>query len=257
MAQAVSSSERRSERMKGYSGPLPPGVRIYAVGDIHGRLDLLVRIQEMISADAAKLPAEVLRVLVFLGDYIDRGPDARGVVDRLMTMPLPGFKTLCLRGNHEETMLHFLEDLGAGAGWLAYGGVATMLSYGMRLPADLPPRQRLQSAQKMLREQLPVDHLHWLRGLPHYAELGGYIFVHAGIRPGVPLERQRDEDMVWIREEFLNSTADFGKVVVHGHTIAMQAESLPNRIGIDTGAYVTGHLTCVVLEGDRRRFIHT
>jgi serine/threonine protein phosphatase 1 len=253
----VGETERHPTRTRSYDGLLPPGVRIYAVGDIHGRLDLLSRMLELIARDAETLPAKTRRVLVFLGDYIDRGPDSRTVIERLLAGPLPGFRAVFLRGNHEDTLLQFLDDLNAGPGWLAYGGVATMLSYGLRLPADLPPRLRVFTAQQMLREHLPPEHLAWLRALPHYVELGGYVFVHAGIRPGVPLAQQRDQDLVWIREEFLSSMVDHGKVVIHGHTIAMQAESLPNRIGIDTGAYVTGRLTSVVLEGNERRFLQT
>jgi serine/threonine protein phosphatase 1 len=227
------------------------------VGDIHGRLDLLQVMIERIRADAATLAeGDACRVL-FLGDYIDRGPHSRGVIEYLMAGPLPEFETVFLRGNHESTMLQFLDDLSAGPGWLTYGGVNTLLSYGLRPPVTVPPALRLPTVQQQLRQALPPAHRAFLCGLPAFAMIGTYLFVHAGIRPGIALDRQRDEDMVWIRDEFLTSTLDHGVVVVHGHTIAMQADSLPNRIGIDTGAYATGRLTSVVLEGTSRRFIDT
>jgi len=244
------------ERTRGW---LPPGLRVYAVGDIHGRLDLLHALLERIRADAATLPRGGRCRVVFLGDYIDRGNQTRGVLDCLMAMPraLPEFEPLFLRGNHETTMLQFLDDLTAGPGWLTYGGVNTLMSYGIRPPVDVPPRARLAAVQRQLRQTLPQAHLAFLRRLAPYVVIGTYLFVHAGIRPGTALPEQRDEDLVWIRNDFLHSAADHGLIVVHGHTIAMEAESLPNRIGVDTGAYATGRLTAAVLEGDERRFIDT
>jgi len=238
-------------------GWLPPGLRVYAVGDIHGRLDLLRTMIERIRADAATMEDGGVCRLVFLGDYIDRGPQSRGVIDYLMAGPLPGAEAVFLRGNHESTMLQFLDDLTAGPGWLTYGGVNTLLSYGLRPPVTVPPALRLPTVQQQLRQALPPEHRAFLGRLPAFAMIGTYLFVHAGIRPGVALDRQRDEDMVWIRDEFLTSTLDHGVVVVHGHTIAMHADSLPNRIGVDTGAYATGRLTAAVLEGTGRRFIDT
>ena len=238
-------------------GWLPPGLRLYAVGDIHGRLDLLQTMIDCIRDDAADRPKGTRCRVVFLGDYVDRGARSREVIECLMSGPLPDFETTYLRGNHESTMLQFLDDLTAGPGWLTYGGINTLLSYGLCPPVDVPPRQRLAAVQQQLRTVLPPSHLAFLRGLSPWAAVGTYLFVHAGIRPGVPLDRQREEDMVWIRHEFLSSQADHGVVVVHGHTIAMEADSLPNRIGIDTGAYATGRLTAVVLEGASRRFIDT
>ncbi len=238
-------------------GILPPGLRVYAIGDIHGRFDLLVAILEQIQADCVTQPAGGRVRIVFLGDYLDRGSHSRSVLDYLISWPHPDFEVDYLRGNHEATVLQFLDNIRAGPGWLTYGGVNTLLSYGVRPPVDVPPRQRLAAVQQQLRAVLPPAHLGFLRRLAYYVEIGSYVFVHAGLRPGVALERQSNEDMVWIREDFLHSTADHGRVVVHGHTISMEAESLPNRIGIDTGAYATGRLTAVVLEGDERRFIDT
>lgn len=240
-------------------GWLPPGMRVYAVGDIHGRVDLLDALLERIREDAESLPRGGRGRVVFLGDYIDRGNQTRAVIERLMGLAevLPGLEASFLRGNHETTMLQFLDDLTAGPGWLTYGGVNTLISYGVRAPVDVPPRNRLATVQQQLRLALPADHLAFLRRLPPYLAIGTYLFVHAGIRPGMPLEEQKDEDLVWIRHDFLKSGEDHGVIVVHGHTIAMAAESLPNRIGIDTGAYATGRLTAVVLEGEQRRFIDT
>ena len=247
-------SGRLAESTRGW---LPPGQRVYAVGDIHGRLDLLRVMIERIIADAGSAEGSLRCRVVFLGDYIDRGAHSRAVIDTLMANPLPGFDTSFLRGNHESTMVQFLSDLNAGPGWLTYGGVNTLLSYGIRPPVDVAPRNRLAVVQQQIRRCLPPAHLAFLRGLLPYVELGSYLFVHAGIRPGVDLARQSEEDLLWIRDEFLRSTDDHGRIVVHGHTIAMSGESLPNRIGVDTGAYATGRLTAVVLEGESRRFIDT
>ncbi|MEI6557289.1 MAG: metallophosphoesterase family protein [Rhodospirillaceae bacterium] len=238
-------------------GWLPPGLRVYAIGDIHGRFDLLTDLLARIDADARTLPAGGRAHLVFLGDYVDRGNHSRAVLDHLIAWPHPRFEATFLRGNHEATMLQFLDDLSAGPGWLTYGGVNTLLSYGVRPPVDVPARLRLAAVQYHLREAIPTAHVAFLRSLSFYIEIGSYLFVHAGIRPGVPLDQQRYEDLVWIREDFLSSTTDHGRVVVHGHTISMEAESLPNRIGVDTGAYATGRLTAAILEGDQRRFIDT
>ena len=247
-----SDSEAKTTR-----GWLPPGLRVYAVGDVHGRLDLLQVMVERIRADAATLSEDDVCRVLFLGDYIDRGPHSRGVIEYLMANPLPEFETIFLRGNHELTMLQFLDYLSVGPGWLTYGGVNTLLSYGLRPPVAVPPELRLPTVQHQLRQVLPSSHQAFLRAMPAFAMIGTYLFVHAGIRPGVSLDRQRDDDMVWIRDEFLTSTLDHGVVVVHGHTIAMEADSLPNRIGIDTGAYATGRLTAGVLDGAERRFIDT
>ena len=238
-------------------GRIPPGLRVYAVGDVHGRLDLLTALLERIEADAAGMARGCRAHIVFLGDYIDRGSHSKSVIDFLIAWQRPRFETSFLRGNHEATLLQFLDDIAAGPSWLTYGGVNTLLSYGIRPPVDVPPRLRLSSVQQQLHETLPTAHFAFLRRLAFHVEIGSYLFVHAGIRPGVPLTQQRFDDLVWIREDFLSSTADHGRVVVHGHTISMKAESLPNRIGVDTGAYATGRLTAAVLEGEERRFIDT
>jgi serine/threonine protein phosphatase 1 len=237
----------------------PSGTRIYAVGDIHGRADLLDRLLDRIvtNANEAAATAARRRVLVFLGDYVDRGPDARTVIERLTEPPPDGFELVCLRGNHEQMMLDCLADPDAVDLWLFNGGSTTLESYGLP-PADpwqFPPDGEL--VRRWLRSGLPPHHLAFLKNLADWHREGDYLFVHAGIRPGVPMERQSAWDLAWIRDDFLLSDADFGAVVVHGHTITGRPEVRCNRIGIDTGAYRSGRLTCLVLEAEKRHFLHT
>lgn len=242
---------------------VPHGLRLYAVGDIHGRLDLLDRLLDEIITDAetaeAASPGGTMNYLVFLGDYVDRGPDSAGVVERLAEGPPPGFGAFYLKGNHEAAMVRFLTDLRAGPAWLRFGGEATLHSYGLTAPDPSDPlfAAHLQRLQERLHTVLPPRHLAFLTGLRSSLAIGGYLFVHAGIRPGVPVEEQQEDDLLWIREDFLDSPADHGPVVVHGHTITTSPDVRPNRIGIDTGAYATNRLTCLVLEGTERRFLST
>jgi serine/threonine protein phosphatase 1 len=237
---------------------VPAGVRVYAVGDIHGSAHLLEALLERITADAAAPdhPAPARKLLVFLGDYVDRGLESPRVIDMLLAGPPPGFEQVCLMGNHEEAMFGFLEDIKIGPMWLRNGGGETLLSYGVTLPS-MVGAERLEAARLMLRERLPASHLAFLKGLALFHVEGDYLFVHAGVRPKVALADQHRNDLLWIRDEFLSSRADLGHVVVHGHTIAAAPEVRPNRIGIDTGAYATGILTCLVLEGAERRFLQT
>ena len=234
----------------------PPGTRIYAVGDIHGRVDLLRRLHAMIADDAAAAP-DRRRLAVYLGDYVDRGEASRQVVELLLDEPLAGFETVCLRGNHEEMMLTFLEDAAAAPMWMFNGGDATLYSYGVGHQEGATPEERHAKLQRALRRAVPERHLAFLRALPLYHVEGDYLFVHAGIVPGRPLAQQTSEDLLWIREEFIHSPADHGKCVVHGHTIVPAPDIRPNRIGIDTGAYFTGVLTCLVLDGHDQRILHT
>ncbi|CAK0749876.1 serine/threonine protein phosphatase 1 [uncultured Gammaproteobacteria bacterium] len=245
--------------MPGVTEPprLPPGLRIYAIGDIHGRLDLLRRLIGLIQADDAARPVVQRSVLIYLGDYIDRGPESRGVIEFLIGGPPSGFDAVHLKGNHEDAMLRFLDDLEIGMSWLAFGAVATLSSYGAKLPGAMPALERLRRVQTELRRILPVSHRDFIRRMPLRLVLGDYLFVHAGVRPGVALEHQDEQDLMWIRDEFLYSSANFGKVVVHGHTISERPEIRANRIGIDTGAYATGHLTCLMLDGAQRQLLTT
>lgn len=241
---------------EGSTSGVPPGTRVYAIGDIHGRADLLAELVGRIAEDARRSAAPTRRI-VFLGDYVDRGPHSREVIDLVLGGLPGGFDAITLKGNHEDFMLRFIEDARIGPGWLMNGGGATLLSYGARMPERGGTIERLDQLRRQLCANLPDRHLRFLRGLGRWHVEGDYFFVHAGIRPGVPLDEQQDEDILWIREEFLDDAGDHGKIVVHGHTIARSPEVRPNRIGIDTGAYATGVLTCLVLEGAERAFLQT
>lgn len=232
---------------------VPAGLRIYAVGDVHGRADLLRRLLAQIAADAAGFKGRCQ--LIFLGDYVDRGVDSRAVID-LLTGGLPtGFEANFLKGNHEAALLAFLKDSAIGPDWFSFGGGATLLSYGVA--PDLVQRGAFELARQQLLERLPAAHLSFLNSLHLSVAFGDYVFVHAGIRPGVPLADQQEQDLLWIRDAFLGSNAAHGVLVVHGHTVTAEPELRPNRIGIDTGAYATGRLTALVLEGKERRFLRT
>jgi serine/threonine protein phosphatase 1 len=235
----------------------PDGTRIYAVGDIHGRDDLLARLLQAISDDAAETSGDLRRVLVYVGDYVDRGLGSRQVIDRLIGQPLDGFETVHLLGNHEEAFLGFIEGGPIAFDWFKYGGLETLYSYDVPIPRRTSDRD-IEELRKLAMAAVPDPHVAFLRGCKLWHIEGDYVFVHAGIRPGVPLERQEPEDLLWIRDEFLSSRSDHGgKVVVHGHTICERPEIRANRINIDTGAYASGRLTCLVLQGDGRRFLNT
>jgi len=230
---------------------VPPGVRVYAIGDIHGRLDLLDIAHAKIAADARNAPEE-RRIIVHLGDYIDRGPDSAPTIERLIAGPPEGFEAVHLIGNHEDTLIRFLDDVRFGPQWLGFGGMATLQSYGVRRPSSGSNRERWEALRSAMRAALPIEHLVFLRSLHPFHAIGDYLFVHAGVRPGVPIERQSPEDLIWIRDVFLDSDADFGAVVVHGHSVTRDPDLRANRINIDTGACFTGRLTCLVLRGTER-----
>jgi serine/threonine protein phosphatase 1 len=197
-------------------------------------------------------------VLVYIGDYIDRGPSSAGVLDLLLDRPLPGFQIVHLLGNHEDTMLRFPDDMTVGPSWLTYGGTQTLASYFIEVSAGSWRDEReLRRLQDEVRRHVPRRHVEFMQDLPLTHVEGDYLFVHAGVRPGIPLAEQERDDLLWIRDEFLQSTEDHGRIVVHGHTISEAPDQQPNRIGIDTGAFHTGHLTCVVLDGASRAFLHT
>jgi len=226
------------------------------VGDIHGRADLLEMLLKQIATDAAHHP-DIAKRLIFLGDYVDRGPASSAVIDIVLGDGPPGIEVVPLMGNHEEMMLRFLEDIAVGRTWMMNGGDATLRSYGVEPPGMFSGTPVLRRAQQQFAERLPPRHRSFLEGLAIAHTEGDYLFVHAGVRPGVPLDRQRSEDLLWIRDEFLDSDQDFGKIVVHGHSISLDPEFRPNRIGIDTGAYRSGQLTCLVLEGADRQLLTT
>jgi serine/threonine protein phosphatase 1 len=232
------------------------GSRVYAIGDVHGRLDLLDDLLGRVAADA-QVGAHTRATLVMLGDYIDRGPDSTAVLDRLIGLELAGMGLITLAGNHEDSLLSFLDDISVGPGWLYYGGAETLASYGIKASRHEDSTATLRRLQAELRRRLPMRQFDFLRNLKLSYVDGDYVFVHAGVRPGVSLAAQRRSDMLWIRTEFLESDRDHGKVVVHGHTITNHPELRPNRIGVDTGAYASGVLSCVVLDHDQVRFLQT
>ncbi len=234
---------------------IPDGRRIYAVGDIHGRLDLLDALIAMIEADdAGRVPADTL--IVFLGDLVDRGPDSRGVVDRLIAFSRGPIATRFLMGNHEEVFLRALGgDLKALKFLIRIGGRATILSYGI----DEAEYQSLdfEELAATLTRLVPPEHVAFLSAFEEWIEAGDYLFVHAGVRPGIDLGEQRASDLRWIRDDFLQHRDSFGKLVVHGHSITRNVDLRANRIGIDTGAYDSGKLTAIGLEGAERWFLST
>jgi serine/threonine protein phosphatase 1 len=234
------------------------GRAVYAIGDIHGRLDLLKEILAHIATDARCHPADLQRDLVFLGDYIDRGPDSSLVIEALLELEWPGFRPVFLMGNHEDAMLEFLDGDSNGVAWLTYGGLETSISYGVavrRLPVDDESAAELRAA---LWSAVPHEHVDFMRRCVLSHVVDDYVFVHAGVRPGRPLDQQSRGDLLWIREEFLRAPVALpGRVVVHGHTICDVPQDLGHRIDIDTGAFVSGRLTCLVLRGTSRRFLTT
>ena len=235
-----------------------PGTRVYAVGDIHGRFDLLERLFMQIAEDIHQTPGNVLHQIVFLGDYVDRGPDSRGVIEFLLRNQIPGVETIYLLGNHEITMMHFLEQPEHAAEWLDFGGGATLASYGVTFDPNAPRGpKRLRELAHALASALPAEHHRFLSTLKLAHENGDYFFVHAGIHPSRSIRRQNPRDFVWIRERFTESDSQHEKIVVHGHTMAPEPVVRTNRIGIDTGAYQTGRLTALALEGIERWFLDT
>lgn len=235
---------------------LPAGTRLYAIGDIHGRVDLLRTLRDLVHEDAYRRQAP-RNVVVYLGDYVDRGEESRAVIETLLNEPLPGFESHHLKGNHEEIMLRFLADTSVGPSWLGFGGRETLRSYGIDPPHPYASAAELQQAQRALVQRLPREHLDFLRRLELSHEEGDYFFVHAGVKPGIPLDEQRDTDLLWIRDEFLQSDASFGRIVVHGHTISRDPDVRRNRIGIDTGAFLSNRLTALVADGTEWFFLQT
>lgn len=233
-----------------------PGVCLYAVGDIHGRADLLAALMPRIVNHAAGLPQGVRRRLVFLGDYIDRGADSRGVIDQLVQPPPEGFERVCLAGNHEEFLLGFLRDPAQAPLWLHNGGLETLESYGIGATEALALRPaHLAAAFAAL---LPPTHLRFLESLELLHVSGEVVFVHAGIDPARALHHQGRETLLWVREPFLSAEdACGGRLVVHGHTVTPRPQVRRHRVGIDTGAYASGRLTALALHGRDRTFLST
>ncbi len=234
---------------------LPIDTRIYCIGDIHGRHDLLLTLTEKIKHDAVDFSGQI--VMVYLGDFIDRGLCTKEVIDFIIGDEQAGIDYVYLRGNHEQTLLDFLQEDSVGRSWLTYGGQATLASYGVAIAKIPTKREDFLDIQRQLRNNLPDAHYRFLVGTRLSYLMGTYFFVHGGINPRYPLAKQSSEDMLWIRDEFTTFKKPFEKIIVHGHTVTDQAELLTNRIGIDTGAYASGVLTCLVLEADQQRLIQT
>lgn len=227
-------------------------IRCYAVGDIHGRLDLLDLINRRVEDDLAKRPCP-RHVRIFLGDYIDRGPDSRGVIDRLIELEQKT-ETVFIKGNHETFIGEFIANPAILTMWRSLGGLETLASYGLKTSLNPDPEQQRRLADELI-AAIPPDHLRFINRLRPSYTLDDLFFVHAGVRPGVPLAAQQESDLLWIRDEFLLHNGLFEKLIVHGHTPARLPEIKPNRINIDTGAYVTGQLTCLWIEGERMGFV--
>lgn len=229
--------------------------RVYAIGDIHGRMDLLALLETLIAEDLAQRPVE-RPAICYLGDYVDRGPASREVIEHLARPPQDGIDRICLLGNHEDRLLGFLQDAMLGDGWFGFGAVQALASYGIRAP-ERPSFAEMERLQAALIEAMPAAHRRFLETLALSLTWRDYLFVHAGIRPGRAANDQEPHDLIWIREPFLSSTEDFGKCVVHGHAISDEPRVLPNRIGIDTGAYRSGRLTCLAAGLDGFRFLQS
>jgi serine/threonine protein phosphatase 1 len=226
------------------------GELIYVMGDIHGRYDLLKAALAGVARDSAEQASGRLPRLVLLGDYIDRGPDSAKVLQALIWLQRRGdFALTLLKGNHEQGMLAFLEEPDRGEPWLGYGGAETLSAYGVEPPAPGAGPAALARTRDALMDQMPASHLHLLQELELMAVVGDYAFVHAGVRPDRPLEAQTENELLWIREGFVDAPGPFERVIVHGHTwLNEQPQVLEHRIGLDTGAYATGVLTVARLD---------
>lgn len=230
-----------------------PGERIYAIGDIHGCYDLMRRLIDRIGEHHAALPTPRALHIVFLGDLIDRGPDSAEVLDFVYNLQMKSDRVITLLGNHEEAMLNVLDgDTTMIRHWLGFGGRETLQSLKIDPPApDEHPREFI----RRLQNGAPRAMIRWLRSLPLTAQSGDYFFCHAGVRPGVSLRRQARKDLLWIRDDFLEHDDELDAVIVHGHSIERHTVIRPHRIGVDSGAYVTGKLSAIYLEDDRQEFI--
>ena len=235
----------------------PEGAVAWAVGDIHGRLDLLSPLVEVMIADLAASSAS-RKLLIFLGDYIDRGPDSKGVIDLLASLRSRGmFELHFLRGNHEDRMEAFLNDPDMGPGWCDYGGREALASYGVSPPFDKTDAAGWAAACEALNSAVDERQRAFLAAQEYSFSLGDYFFAHAGAEPGVPLDQQDPQQLMWVRHAFLNHPDPFERVVVHGHTPTETVHADDRRIGLDTGAYATGVLTALRLEGETRELLQT
>ena len=231
---------------------LPDGLRIHAIPDIHGMDDALIDVLARIDADRAAHPSS-RAVQIFLGDYVDRGPASREVLDRLIARAST-HEILMLKGNHETLFRDFTTNPTLLGNWGKFGGLQTLISYGLKPSLNPGPEEQRELAREFERA-VPPSHWQLIDQMPSSFSCGDFFFVHAGVRPGIPLAEQKDEDLLWIRQDFLLYEGDFEKFVVHGHTPVKEPDIRSNRINLDTGAYATGRLTCLAIEGDRLEFI--
>jgi serine/threonine protein phosphatase 1 len=246
---------RRYLDMAGQPQKIDRDLRLYIIGDIHGRSDLLDQLVDEISRDIDQ-HGDRDSLTITLGDYIDRGPDSRGVLERLSRNPFPT-PYVALRGNHEVLLENFLDSPATAEQWRRFGGLETLYSYGVPVN-DLLLGKGFEEAARAMEDALPPEHRTFLSSLRNCISMNGCFFCHAGVRPNVPLAQQDVKDLLWIREEFLNSTQDYGKMIIHGHTPNVWPEVKRNRVNIDTGAFATGRLTCLVIEDRvRGRFLFT
>ena len=228
----------------------PPGMRLFAIGDVHGRLDLLEEMHRRIADDLAGDPPDDWRV-IHLGDYVDRGPDSKGVIELIRRAARNDRRVIALCGNHDVGVIDFLGRPAKDSLFAMYGGRQTALSYGVE--ADFSSQWSARQAADALLAAMPDAHVEFLSDLPRQCQFGDFFFCHAGIRPGVPLDGQNPDDLIWIRGEFLRWTDLRDKVVVHGHTPHGEPEILPNRVNVDTEAWRSGVLTALVIDGNRKR----
>jgi serine/threonine protein phosphatase 1 len=236
-------------------GPQPApgrvgGELVYAIGDVHGCYELLRDVLASLAADYAERARGRRPIVIFLGDYVDRGPHSARVMEALVWLQRrTDLEIHFLKGNHEQALLEFLDAPERGGPWMEFGGAETLLSYGVEPPAAEAPPNAYVQARDELAERMPASHLRLLLGLEIMVMVGDYAFVHAGIRPGVALEDQAESDLLWIRRGFVDQPGPFGKVVVHGHTwLSEQPQLGEHRLGLDTGAYATGVLTAARIE---------
>jgi serine/threonine protein phosphatase 1 len=229
------------------------GVRIYAIGDVHGCSALLERLLALIQSHVAAFPSH-RPILVFLGDYIDRGPASCQVIDRLIFLRSHQ-EVIFLKGNHESYLIEFLNNPTILPRWFQFGGLETLQSYGLTPGSHFDPKEQESVASALSLALNRHGHREFFDHLKISFVCEDFYFVHAGVRPGIPLDQQSEEDLLWIRDEFLHHKGELSKIVVHGHTPVPQAEVCPNRINIDTGAYATGRLTCLIIERDQMKFI--
>jgi len=238
--------------------PTTGGRLVYAIGDVHGRMDLLSPLVHDIATDVAATNPVERPLLILLGDYVDRGPESRQVVDLILRLEADSFFEVApLKGNHEEALLQFLDEPEFAPTWVEHGGGATLTSYGVQPAAARAAPEAWVAVRDAFDNALPLAHRRFYEQLQLVRVVGDYAFVHAGVRPGVPLEEQTERDLLWIRYDFLDDRGPFGKVIVHGHTPTDEPQMLKHRLGVDTGAYATGVLSAVRLYGEEQRVIQS